>query len=399
MHKLAEWYYGKEGELSVEEFSRWCRFLARYRLTPKNIGYEYVKRSYKKLPNGVRVVESVDMSALKQTLGELSSKYFAPYSYGLYRLPSGPTVEKGLEAKLGQMTPQAVAQPVKLHFEEWQRQGFAEAVYVYGVDEPVGEEVFRFLKETYSLIKQAVPTCKIMQTGNCNNPRLVGLVDIWCPKTTIARDPFFQQRLAAGEILWQYVCVSPVPPSANFFVDEPAIDHRVLFWQTKQIGATGLLYWAVIWWSGLEPTAASSKPCFPEVPLDFRQHELFKANWQHVNGDGVLLYPGKDVTPLPSIRLEVIRDGIEDFEYITLLENLTAKVKELPKYKTAETRNVIAAAEALCNVPETISRDVEDFTRDPEVIFARRKAVGDMIEQLVNVLEEKDYERWTFGRK
>ena len=36
---------------------------------------------------------------------------------------------------------------------------------------------------------------------------------------------------------------------------------------------------------------------------------------EQVNGDGILIYPGAN-GPLPSIRLENIRDGIEDFELL-----------------------------------------------------------------------------------
>ena len=128
--------------------------------------------------------------------------------------------------------------------------------------------------------------------------------------------------------------------------------------------------------------------------MDVRNHPQYLKGWVHVNGDGFLLYPGKDVTPLPSIRLEVIRDGIEDFEYLALLEDLVAKVKALAKYKTPAGQTVIREAEELCKVPQSLSRDVDDFTHDPEILFARRKAVGNMIEQLTQILNEKDYERW-----
>ena len=40
-------------------------------------------------------------------------------------------------------------------------------------------------------------------------------------------------------------------------------------------------------------------------------------------GDGSLLYPGKKVGidgPVGSIRLEALRDGIEDFDYLTLAD-------------------------------------------------------------------------------
>lgn len=396
MSKIADWYYGPKSELSIEEFSHWARFLSQYRMTPKNIGYEYIEREYTRLPDGSRELTAVDMSSLKKTIGHLSETHFSPYSYGLYRLPSGPTVEKGLQNKAAWCTPENVARPVKLYYDEWLRQGFAPEVYVYGVDEPRGEEMFAFVAETYKIVKQHVPTCKIMQTGNCDKPELIGLVDIWCPKSTIAHSPFFQNRLKDGDIVWQYVCISPVAPYPNFFLDEPGINHRILFWQTRRIGATGFLYWATIWWQGLAPTAHTGKACFPEVPLDMREQNMFTSNWVHVNGDGLLIYPGKGVTPLPSVRLEIIRDGIEDFEYFALLDELIEKVAQIKVYQTHEGETVVKQAQDLARVPDAITTDAVTFTRDPEVIFARRKAVGDMIEQLNGILINEDYKRWNF---
>ena len=40
------------------------------------------------------------------------------------------------------------------------------------------------------------------------------------------------------------------------------------------------------------------------------------------NGDGYLTYVGPDGIPLPSIRLENFRDGLEDYAYAKILERM-----------------------------------------------------------------------------
>lgn len=390
---IEEWYYGERDTLSREDFMRWCRFLADYRLTVKNIGYEYVDKEYDETCKPKKL-NSVDMSALNPGLKELSNEYFAPYSYGLYRLPSGPTVEKGLEANASWCTPANLAAPVKKYFDEWKRQGFNDAVYIYGVDEAVGDHVHELLSKAYSQIKRDVPSAKIMQTGNCNKQELVGLVDIWCPKNAIAWKPFFKDRLAEGNTLWMYVCCSPVPPYPNLLVDEPGLNHRVLFWQTRQINATGFLYWSTLWHGGIEAKPYTDMPSFPETTWDYRQTKVFNDVWVHTNGDGLLVYPGKDLQPLPSIRLEIVRDGIEDYEYMVLLEKLVARVGELPKYQTKGTASLIRRAEELSKVPEYISKTALEYTKDPEDIASRRRDIANMIEQLQDILRSKDYENW-----
>ncbi len=390
---LEEWYHGKRNTLNQEDYIKWSKFLAQYRLTPKEIGLEYVERKYETVDEKNRLT-GVDMSALNPIVRELDEKYFAPYSMQLYRMQSGPTVAAGLEKNADWCTPENIAQPVRLFVEQWLKQGFSDKVYIYGIDEAHGEQMYNLLKETYTLIKQDLPTVKIMQTGLCNKPEMVGLIDIWCPKTDIAWDPFFQQRLADGDTLWIYTCVSPTPPHANFLVDQPAIDHRILFWQARELGATGFLYWTVLWHTGIEPKLHAADDAFPDSLWDYSQSNMFTDTWVHVNGDGVLVYPGKNLEPMPSIRLNVLRDGIEDYEYMAILESLIEEVEKLPKYQTAGTKPLINRARELSKVPGYISSGPTDFTRKPQDLLERRKAIADMIEQLTDILANKDYERW-----
>jgi Domain of unknown function (DUF4091) len=51
----------------------------------------------------------------------------------------------------------------------------------------------------------------------------------------------------------------------------------------------------------------------------------FRIRW---NGDGALFYPGEDAGiegPVESIRLKCLRDGMEDYEYLALWEQLGGK--------------------------------------------------------------------------
>ena len=390
---IEEWYYGKRDTLKPDDYKRWCRFLAEYRLTPKEIGVEFVERKFEDAADPSRLT-GVDMSVLEPIIDELSEKYFPPYSMQLYRLPSGPTVETGLKNKADWCTPENISQPVKLYVDEWKKRGFSDNVYIYGIDEAVGEEMYNLLKDIYAEVKKSLPNAKIMQTGLCNQPEMVGLIDIWCPKNEIAWEPFFQERRKAGDILWMYVCCSPVPPYPNLLVDEPAIDHRVLFWQTKQIGATGFLYWSTLWHAGIEAKPYTDTPAFPDAVWDHSVTKTYTDPWVHTNGDGLLVYPGNDLQPLPSIRLEVIRDGIEDYEYMVILEKLTAQVIALPQYQANGARSLVKRAKELSEVPAYISKNASEYTTNPDDLINRRKQIADMIEQLTDILVNKDYTNW-----
>jgi len=103
-----------------------------------------------------------------------------------------------------------------------------------------------------------------------------------------------------------------------------------------------------------------------------------------VNGDGMLIYPGPDITPVSSIRLEIIRDGIEDYEYLALLSRLVTQSRTLPGRK--QPREVLRRAEDLLTVPAEMSRSMTEFTKDPDMILERRRAIADAIESLTRAL-------------
>ncbi len=356
-------------KLPIKTYARWCEFLGRYRLSPKNAANDYVRIEKR---GGEW---TADLRALQHTVARLAPRYFAPYSFCLHRLPTNhalrnPKRPPNLDDWVRRT--KAVAQA-------WKRMGLPRQVYIYGVDEPRRED-YPALCKLYDQLHREVPGFPIMQTiGDPEPTALVGRVGIWCPLSARADvTNFYRQRLAAGDRLWIYVCCGPVHPYANFFIDRPAVEHRVLFWQARQVGATGFLYWCMTYWRGL-PAPVTGPKCWPRVP--FRLKDLATYRSYKVNGDGLLIYPGPDYTPYPSIRLEVIRDGVEDYEYLALISRLTRRAKA---------RGVDAAlvrrAQALCLVPASISQSMSEYTRRADPIFERRARVADAIEALQDAL-------------
>ncbi|MBM4017317.1 MAG: DUF4091 domain-containing protein, partial [Planctomycetes bacterium] len=105
------------------------------------------------------------------------------------------------------------------------------------------------------------------------------------------------------------------------------------------------------------------------------------------NGDGRFMYPPESAAgaspagpvldgPVESIRLEMLRDGIEDYEYLVILRRLLAG--RGAKLAAGERQRL----EALLEVPEEITKDMTTFTRDPAPIERRRDAVARAIEAL-----------------
>ena len=141
-------------------------------------------------------------------------------------------------------------------------------------------------------------------------------VNIWCPNTPhfdadATVRPSMTARHVLGDRLWWYVCCGPGEPYNNFFVTMPAMSHRVLFWQQKRENIEGLLYWETAWWN------------MANVKDPWTDMATVKEINKNIRGDGSLFYPGKTVGvdgPVSSQRLEMIRDGLEDFDYLTLAD-------------------------------------------------------------------------------
>jgi hypothetical protein len=82
-------------------------------------------------------------------------------------------------------------------------------------------------------------------------------------------------------------------------------------------------------------------------------------------GDGMLLYPGNKVGidgPVGSLRLEVLRDGLEDFDYLALADQ---------RLGPDASRPFIAR----------IARTLTDYERDPLKLEAVRRALGAALEK------------------
>ena len=111
-----------------------------------------------------------------------------------------------------------------------------------------------------------------------------------------------------GRISGGMCAPAPREPYPNNFIDHPAINHRIRFWQMDRYDVDGSLYWSVTYWR--------QNPWEQAMSIDHNG-----GPWG--NGDGRLLYPPqpeKSETPLiegpvSSIRFENLRDGLEDREY------------------------------------------------------------------------------------
>lgn len=188
------------------------------------------------------------------------------------------------------------------------RKGWLRRTYVYLYDEPARRDWDKVWGAA-QLLQSVAPDLARLDSIQ-PEPELQGAVTIWCPNIEAAalyahRIP---ARQAAGEEVWWYTCAVPTYPYPNLLLDDDGDGPRLLCWLQARLGVTGSLYINTIHWG-------------PEG-WDPWQRAVISMEGVRNNHDGLLMYSageGADCYPVTSVRLEALRDGMEDWELLQTL--------------------------------------------------------------------------------
>ncbi|MDR1798872.1 MAG: DUF4091 domain-containing protein [Bifidobacteriaceae bacterium] len=152
---------------------------------------------------------------------------------------------------------------------------------------------------------------------------LRGRADILCPIAGTWQVDYATLSAAAAEWkqnggkVWLYPGGFPYASLDVFFWNgiNPGLDRRALLWQAYKLGVEGILYWQTADWEAYGTDANAWDPW------------LEGQNQVQLNGNAQLVYPaaslGLDSTDLiASLRLKQFTDGLEDYDYLTLAEDI-----------------------------------------------------------------------------
>lgn len=244
----------------------------------------------------------------------------------------------------------------KAIYEHYKANGLLEYAYAYPYDEP-GNENRVFVNRRMALLKEAAPGLKLLLTGACSlfPSTAFSDIDIWVPQSHWVNYRNKREAQEVGKEVWWYPCSGPWFPYPNYHLDIEPGAWRILAWATYKYDFDGILYWATAFFNNKNPLKNNNYSC---------------------NGDGVLMYALPDGNPTPSIRLKVIADSMEDYEYLLLLRDAAEKQKNNP----AKVRAVEAAQEML-KLKDMI-RYIDDYALDAEAYNTFRAQAGALIEEL-----------------
>jgi hypothetical protein len=252
--------------------------------------------------------------------------------------------------------------------------GWSDRLFYYHCDEPPYGCPWSQVTAEATAVRALSPAPSVLLTAGIEDIRanrlegLVGiatpLVDLVQPRTAPSTRPLYDSFLAMpGKKLWWYQdctehesCENGRPGSIaslspTYMADSSPVRNRVFQWMAHLYRIGGELYHGTDYcWT--HACGAGTRDPWTSI-YSFGGH-----------GDGTLTYPGTPARiggstpiPVPSIRLEHIRDGMEDYEYLRALS-----VAGEGAFAEAQARTFITTAHT--------------FSSDPARLSAARRALG-----------------------
>lgn len=251
---------------------------------------------------------------------------------------------------------------LRRNYEKARELGILGKAYLYGCDE-VRTNWFDSIRACTEILRREFPgvplaTTAYDETYGVGSP-LAG-IDWFTPKTSKYDPVLAAKARAEGRRVGWYVCNVPGGTYANGFVQDPAIDLRMLMGaQTVRMRPDGFLYYELTIWNAPRPIERG--------PFT----DWWSRSYLTANGDGCWTAVGPGGRPLSTQRLENFRDGLEDYAYALLLEEKLAAHPDAPW---------ASEARRLLSVPREVMDTMENYTLDPAVYAAWRNAMADLIE-------------------
>ena len=393
-HFISQYHRLKTPQDRARVYPLYLKAMADYHLSPYSPA---LTTSWRVRWEGLAEAKAGDLSKLNPVFDfakwdEEMSHAFATYHFNSFRVGGGLGLGGGdsnnrhepdiAGFKEGTPAYDLMLEKLLKGFEAHLREkGWLDKAIVYCFDEPPVNDN-SFVMNGFAKLKRHAPALRRFLTSPVRAD-LVGGPQIWCPIAPDLHAECADARRAAGDEFWWYVCTGPKPPYPGLFTDNPGVDLRVWLWQGWDEDIKGVLVWTTNLWN------SKSKYSDPEHPQNPYEDPM---GWDPRgrpwgNGDGRFFYPplasvqgdGKGPifdAPVGSIRGEMLRDGIEDYEYFVMLKRLLA---EKGSRLAAEERNELAA---LLKVPQEVSRSLTDYNHDPAAMEAHRVRLARAIVRL-----------------
>lgn len=239
-----------------------------------------------------------------------------------------------------------------------------DRAYFYPYDEPEPDYMPKIAR-LFDLIRQADPSAKCMATVD---PQIAGPIwgktGAWCIPWTTLKPEILEHCRQLGDEVWVY--------NMTASIEDSPLSHRQFMWRAFRAHARGGLLWNSNWWNKINPW---ENPTAAPVPVGRKSESLYR----YQAGQASLFYPDKaGKGPLvPSLRLVLIRQGVEDFDILTQLATAQDKLQARLSENGRKAKAAAVAREALV---APVMFDLINGTACPARLEAMRGIAGSELE-------------------
>jgi hypothetical protein len=259
---------------------------------------------------------------------------------------------------------------LRLYWNHMKKKGWADKLVLYISDEPhfTHEEIRTQMKALCDMIHEVDSAIPIYSSTWRHCPEWDGYLDVWgvgsygCFPVDEMR-----ARKAAGDRIWfttdgqmctdtPYCAIERLLPHYCYSYDVEAYEFWGIAWLTCDPYEFG--------WHAYKPQSSGPGSSFFV---------------RYPSGDGFLVYPGNPIGHdgiVSSIRLEAARDGVEDYEYLRMLEELAAKSQDPVALRLLED------AKTLAEIPNPGGRYSTRILPDPSAVPVLRRELATAILRL-----------------
>jgi hypothetical protein len=242
-------------------------------------------------------------------LGGRSKGWNSPFAVRIHRVKDGK-IESASVDPTSEDASRFYARFLPALVKHLRERGWLDRYMQHLADEPTSQNAASY-QAIARLVRRHAPEIRIIEA--CHTKDLADAIDIWVPQLNYLHRDYdhYLERQKRGEEVWFYTCVFPQGEYANRFIEQPLLKTRLLHWINFRYGITGYLHWGYNHWTRENPYEKTTRPHGGPSYLPA--------------GDAWIVYPGREA-PLDSIRHEAMRDGIADYELLSMLAERDPKL-------------------------------------------------------------------------
>ncbi len=181
------------------------------------------------------------------------------------------------------------------------------------IDEPLNDEQNALVAAWAGAIKAAAPELTLFSDPAWRHPsqsqvqKAFTLMDILCPDLQIIQyggagaQQYYEARRRAGQTLWLYRASAPAR------LTDPELYYRNMAWKAFRYNATGITFWS-----------------FADIGGAYSSWNEYTIKSGTVYSPGFLSPDGA----LDTIQWQAVREGIEDYEYLTMLRDAASRTQD-----------------------------------------------------------------------